>query len=553
MSDFSRPLTAEEKEHFNALNKENLDFLMNRYNGINRWVIADMIRRSRYHYPDKKALIYGDKSLTYTQLEDEANRVGNALQGLGVNKYDRVAILAHNTIHHALTWFGCCKIGAVYLAINYLLRGKDISYCINHSESKVFIVEDALYDLVKDILDEIPTVKTLIWSNQGVGKTPVSNRFKDFDEWIKGHSADEPDVPLHIEDPCQMTYTSGTESLPKGVIISNQALLAHYMGCIIDGQYDSHDVSINALPIYHCAQRDVFMNPVFLVGGTNVLMGPDIGQVLKNIQDYKATMFFAPPTVWIGILRHPDFEKYDLSSLKKCYYGASIMPVEILKEILERLPGAKVYNYYGQTELAPYHTILKAEDATTKLGSAGMGGLNMETRLEDGSGRPIDKAGVSGEICGRGPHVMIMYYKDPDKTEEAMAGGWFHSGDIGVMDEDRYITVVDRKKDMIKTGGENVATREVEEAIYLDRRVQEVAVIGLPHPKWVEAVTAVVVPKQGETIQESEIMDLCKRELAAFKCPKSVIFLDALPKTPTGKILKREMRTSYKSQFAGEK
>jgi fatty-acyl-CoA synthase len=182
-----------------------------------------------------------------------------------------------------------------------------------------------------------------------------------------------------------------------------------------------------------------------------------------------------------------------------------------------------------------------------------MGGLNMETRLEDGSGRPIDQAGVPGEICGRGPHVMIMYYKDPDKTEEAMAGGWFHSGDIGVMDEDRYITVVDLKKDMIKTGGEKVATREVEEAIYLDRRVQEVAVIGLPHPKWVEAVTAVVVPKQGETIQESEIMDLCKRELAAFKCPKSVIFLDALPKTPTGKILKREMRTAYKSQFAGEK
>ena len=217
------------------------------------------------------------------------------------------------------------------------------------------------------------------------------------------------------------------------------------------------------------------------------------------------------------------------------------MPVEILKEILERLPGAKVYNYYGQTELAPYHTILKAKDATTKLRSAGMGGLNMETRLEDGQGRPIHQAGVPGEICGRGPHVMIMYYKDPDKTEEAMAGGWFHSGDIGVMDEDRYTTVADRKKDMIKTGGENVATREVEEAIYLDRRVQEVAVIGLPHPKWVEAVTAVVVPKQGETIMEQEIMDLCKRELAPFKCPKSVIFLDALPKTPTGKILKREI------------
>lgn len=547
--DLLNSLTEDEKEHYMVLNKESMEFLMNRYNRTNRWVIGDMIRRARYHVPDKKAIIFGDKSLTYAEMEDECNRVANALSDLGVNKYDRVAILAHNTIHHVLTWIGCCKIGAVYLAINYLLRGKDISYCINHSESTIFIVEDALYDLVKDVLDDMPTVKTFIWSDQGAGKPPVNDRFKDFDQWVKSYPAKEPGTILHIEDPCQMTYTSGTESKPKGVIISNQALISHYMGCIIDGQYDGGDVNINALPIYHCAQRDVFMNPIFWLGGTNVLMGPDIEQILKNIEAYKATMFFAPPTVWIAILRHPNFAEYDLSSLKKCYYGASIMPVEILKEIMERLPGTRIYNYYGQTELAPYHTILKAKDATAKLGSAGMAGLNMETRLEDELCRPVNEQGVSGEICGKGPHVMIMYFKDPEKTEEAMKGGWFHSGDIGVMDEDRYITVVDRKKDMVKTGGENVPTREVEEAIYLDKRVQEVAVIGLPHEKWVEAVTAVVVPKQGEKIEEQEIMDLCRRELAAFKCPKKIILVDALPKTPTGKILKREMRIAYKEAF----
>ena len=225
------------------------------------------------------------------------------------------------------------------------------------------------------------------------------------------------------------------------------------------------------------------------------------------------------------------------------------MPVEVLKEMLERLPGAKIYNYYGQTELAPYHTILKAEDALAKLGSAGMGGLNMETRLEDANGAAIEAAGVPGEICARGPHAMIMYFKDPEKTEEAMRGGWFHSGDVGVMDEDRYITVVDRKKDMIKTGGENVPTREVEEAIYRDKRVEEVAVIGVDHPKWVEAVTAIVVPRKGQTITEAEIIELCRRELAPFKVPKSVVFVSALPKTPTGKILKREMRQTYKDIF----
>ncbi len=546
-----RPLNQEERERFNFLNQENLAFLMNRYNRVNRWVIADMVRRSAYHYPDKPALIFGDRTLTYAQLEAAANRTANALAGLGVQKYDRVAILAHNTLHHVLTWLGCCKLGAVYLAINYLLRGKDITYCINHSESKVFIVEDALYPLVAEVLGEMPTVKALVWSDQGAGQPPKDGRFLAFDTWMEKAPASEPDVLLHIEDPCQMTYTSGTESLPKGVIISNQALLAQYMGAIIDGGYAAADINVNALPIYHCAQRDVFMNPIFLSGGTNILMTPDIGQILATIDRYRANMFFAPPTVWIGILRHPEFDRHDLSCLTKCYYGASIMPVEVLKELMARLPGCKVYNYYGQTELAPYHTILKAEDALAKLGSAGMGGLNMETRLEDVENRPIADPGMPGEICGKGPHAMIMYFKDPDKTEAAMLGGWFHSGDIGVMDPDRYITVVDRKKDMIKTGGENVATREVEEAIYLDKRVQEVAVVGVPHPKWVEAVTAVVVPRAGETITEQEILALCQKELAPFKVPKKVLFVEALPKTPTGKILKRDMRQSYQGLFKG--
>lgn len=546
MSTAWKPLTEEEKKRYQNINKENLEFLMNRYNKVNRWVIGDMIRRSAYHYPEKPALIFKDRTLTYAQLEEECNRVANGLLDLGVKKYDRVAILAHNTIDHVVTWIGCAKIGAIYLAINYLLRGKDISYCINHSESKVFIVEDALFDLVKDVLDDMPTVKTWMWSRQGAEKPPVNETFVDFEPWYKKYPATEPDTILHIEDPCQMTYTSGTEALPKGVIISNQALMAQYMGTIVDGQYDEDDINVNALPIYHCAQRDVFMNPVFWVGGTNVLIMPDIGQILKSIAQYKATMFFAPPTVWIGMLRHPEFAKNDLSSLKKCYYGASIMPMEILKELMERFPGTRVYNYYGQTELAPYHTILKAKDALTKIGSAGLGGLNMETRLEDDGYKPIFDPGTPGEICGKGPHALIMYFKDPEKTEEAMKGGWFHSGDVGVMDEDRYITVVDRKKDMIKTGGENVPTREVEDAIYLDKRVQEVAVVGLPDPKWVEKVTAVIVLKAGQTMTEEEVVAHCRKELAAFKCPKKVVFMDALPKTPTGKILKRELRQSLK-------
>ncbi len=542
------PLSAEDKLRYSTISPENIDFVMNRNNRINRWVIADMLRRTRYHYPDKIALVFGDICLTYTQLEDQCNQVANALAGLGVKKYDRVAILAHNTQHHVLTWMGCAKIGAIYLAVNYLLRDDDIAYCINHSESTVFIVEDSLYDQVKSVLNKMPTVKHLVWSNQGAGQPPADG-FVDFDDWYSSASATEPEAILRIEDPVQMTYTSGTESLPKGVLISNQSLIAQYMGCIIDGKYDHTDININALPIYHCAQRDVFLNPVFWLGGTNILMNPDVAKILAAIEKWQATMFFAPPTVWIGILRHPDFQRYDLSSLVKCYYGASIMPKEILKEILEKFPKAGVYNYYGQTELAPYHTILKAEDALAKIGAAGMGGLHMESRIEDVEGQEITTADKVGEICGRGPHVMTMYFKEPDKTENAMQGGWFHSGDLGVLDEDRYITVVDRKKDMIKTGGENVASREVEEAIYLYPDVEEVAVVGVVHPRWVEAVTAVVKLKAGANATEAEIMEHCRNKLSSFKIPKKIVFVEALPKTPTGKILKRQMRESFKEIF----
>lgn len=544
-----QPLGGLEADMFQKIDKETNDFLMTRYNAVNRWVIADMIRRSAYHYPNKIALIDGEISRTYTQLEEDVNQTAQALLSLGVKKYDRVAILAHNTYHHVLTWLGCAKIGAIYLAVNYLLRGPDIAYCINHSESKVFVVEDSLMELVDGVLGEMPTVKTFLWS-AATGQGAMPDGFTDFEQWRLEAPSGQPEAVLRIEDPAQMTYTSGTESKPKGVIISNQALIAQYMGCIIDAGYEPNDVNLNALPIYHCAARDVFMNPIFWVGGTNVLMAPDVGQILANIQKYKATMFFAPPTVWIGLLRHPKFDDYDLSSLNKCCYGASIMPVEILKEMMERLPGVKIYNFYGQTELAPYHTILKDADAMTKLGSAGKGGLHMETRLEDNDGNPISATDTPGEICGKGPHAMTMYFKEPEKTEEAMKGGWFHSGDLGVYDEDNYVTVVDRKKDMIKTGGENVPSREVEEAIYLDKNVEEVAVIGLDHPKWVEAVTAVVVAKQDMIIDPDGLIEHCRGCLAPFKVPKKVIIVDALPKTPTGKILKRQMRQDYKAAFA---
>ncbi len=533
------------KARFGEFNGPDLDFLLNRYNRVNRWVIADMVRRSAHRHPEKAALVFQGKPMSYLALEKASNQTANALIALGVGKYDRVAVLAHNTLHHVLAWLGCCKAGAVYLPINYLLSSTEIQFCINHSESKVLVVEDAFSDLVENNIARMPSIKALIWSNQGMGEPPPSGRFLEFDHWCMQYADVEPDVTLRIEDPCQLSYTSGTESAPKGVVINNQSLLASYMSCIVDGDYNPSDICINALPLYHSVQRNVFMNPVFYIGGTNILMGPDIGGILENIETYGATMLFATPTVWIGMISHPGFDSYDLSSLKKIYCGMSAMPAEVLKELKKRFDGAKIYNFYGQTELAPYHTMIKGKALQEKPGSAGRAGLNMEMRLESDDGRMVRGSGRSGEICGRGPHVMMMYFKDPETTENAMEGGWFHSGDLGALDEDGYLSVIDRKKDVVRSGAEAVISRMVESVIYLDDRVEEVAVVGVPHPDGTDAPIAVIVPAKGCDMHEDEIFGLCRRHLASFQVPRKIIFVRALPKTPTGKLLKREIRRKY--------
>jgi len=536
---------------FDAFSREGVDFLADRYNRANRWVVADMIRRSAYHYPEKTALIFQGSCVSYTALEKACNRTANALIGLGVKKFDRVAVLAHNTLHHILAWIGCCKAGAVYVPLNYMLTGSEIQNCINHCRSKVLVVEDSLYDLVRGHYRAMPSVRALIWSGQGMGQLPPDDRFTEFDAWHRQYSDTEPDTVLRIEEPCQMVYTSGTEVGPKAVVMSNQALIAGYMSCIIDGKYDSSDVSINALPVYHSMQRDAFLNPVFYIGGTNVLMGPDINEILKAIEAYKATTLFATPTLWIDILRHPDFGGYDLSSLTKICCGASAMPTELLEALKKRFPGAGVYSFYGQAELASFHSVLKESGAAEEPLTVGRCGLNMEMRLEPDIEASVPHPGGAGEICGRGPHVMMGYYNDPGKTDDAMRSGWFHTGDHGVLDERGRVLVIDRKRDVVRTGHEGIASREIEDIVYRDERVMELAVVGVPHPEETGDVPiAVVIPARGANIREEEIVELCRQHLSSHKVPRKVIFVNDLPKTSSGKLLKREVRKQYRNVFS---
>jgi fatty-acyl-CoA synthase len=297
--------------------------------------------------------------------------------------------------------------------------------------------------------------------------------------------------------------------------------------------------------LFHCAQLDAFLGPAIYVGATNFITSrPTPENLLPLLAAHRVTSFFAPPTIWIALLRSPLLDECDLDSLGKGYYGASIMPTPVLLELQQRLPRVRLWNLYGQTEIAPVATVLKPEDQLRKAGSAGRAALNVETRIVDESGNDV-RPGEVGEVVHRSPQLILGYYKDEARTREAFADGWFHSGDLAVIDDEGYITIVDRKKDMIKSGGENVSSREVEEVIYGLEQVAEVAVIGLPDPRWIEAVTAVIVLKSGHALTSEHVIAHCAHELAHFKAPKRVLFVERLPKNPSGKVLKRELRKMH--------
>ena len=506
--------------------------------------VGDLLRRTARRYPGKLAVVAGERRITYAEFDAAVNRMAAALSARGLAKGDRLALLAHNSWQYAVTVFATARLGVVLVPVNFMLGADEIAFILRHSGASGMVVEDALAPTAEKAL-------TAAGVDGGVrgwiplsGATPSAG-WEDVDAWWTDGPDTPPDVLVGDDDPLRLMYTSGTESRPKGVMLSSRSLIAQYVSCVVDGGMDADDVELHSLPMYHCAQLDCFFSVDVYLGATSVILpGPDPAAILATIARERVTKLFCPPTVWISLLRHPDFDTTDLSSLRKGYYGASAMPVEVLRELQRRLPDVQLWNFYGQTEMAPLATLLRPHEQLPRAGSAGRAALNVETMLVDDDGNAVPPGQV-GEIVHRSPHAALGYYEDEDKTAEAFAGGWFHSGDLGVMTEDGYLTVVDRKKDMIKTGGENVASREIEEAIYELDGVAEVAVFGISHPHWIEAVTAVVVPKPGAALTAEEIEAHARERLAGYKRPKYVVLADSLPKNPSGKILKRELRERH--------
>ncbi|QKR99888.1 long-chain-fatty-acid--CoA ligase [Sphingomonas sp. CL5.1] len=498
--------------------------------------LSTLLRRSAARHGNKPAIICGEISWSYLMFDDIVDALGRGLIDRGIAKGDRVAILARNSHVFAALRFAVARIGAVLVPINFMLTAEEVRYVLDHSGARLLFVDRTTKALG---LDARTAAVEAIFGIAGEGIAPPDG-IPSWDTLCRPGPI--PDEVVSADDLLQIIYTSGTESRPKGAMLTHGAVLWQYQSCVIDCEWSARTVALHALPMFHCAQLDAMLGPALQSGATNIITAtasPD--NLIPLLSRYKVTSFFSPPTVWIGILRSPLLDDADLSQLACGYYGASIMPVEILRELARRLPALRLWNLYGQTEIAPVATVLFPHEHGDRAGSAGRPTLHVSTRIVDDAMHDVP-AGEIGEIVHQSPQLMIGYWNDAKRTAEAFAGGWFHSGDLGVMDADGYITIVDRKKDMIKSGGENVSSREVEEVLYGHPGIAEAAVIGMPDPRWIEAVTAVVVARQGQAITEAEVIDYCRTRLAGFKLPKRVVIAESLPKNASGKVLKRELR-----------
>lgn len=507
-----------------------------------RNTLGDAFHRTAQRCRDKVALVFNERSWTYRELDDAVSRVAQALIALGYQKGERIAAYDRNSDAYVILMLGCARAGLIHVPINFGLSGDELVYVLQQSGSKVLVHGSLGRDNVAEVAPQVALQH--IASFEGGGALDVL-------AWARSGNVELPAIDIDGEDLAQIIYTSGTTSRPKGVMMSHNSLLNNERIAIQYLEFSERTRGISALPFYH-AVLHVNCLPYLLAGAFQIVLDrPEPAVLMEVIAREKINSLFAPPTVLIKMLRDASFDNYDLSSLSHILYGASIMPAATVAELRERLPQAGLYNIYGQTEIGPIATMLFPHEHAERPTSAGRPLFNTETRIVDEAMNDVP-IGERGEIVHRSPSLLQGYWNKPEETAEVFAGGWFHSGDMGYMDAEGYIYVVDRIKDVINTGGVLVSSREVEECLYKHSAVAQSAVIGLSHPKWVEAIAAVVIVKEGASVAEAELIAHVREQLAYFKVPKRIVFVDVLPVNPSGKILKRELRDELKDLFASD-
>lgn len=504
---------------------------------VSAGTVDAVLRRSAARYPDRLALTFADRRWTYAELDTAVDRVAVLLGRRGLEPGARIAAYGVNSDAYLIAFLATSRAGLTHVPVNYALTGSELDYLLTDSGAALVLVDPAQASTLRSVLDTLPGVESLALQ-------PAAG--ESADGTLLGAALDGEagavQSPAGGADLAQLLYTSGTTSRPKGAMMTHSALIHEYVSCILALDLAADDEPLVTMPLYHSAAMHVFAMPYLSLGATVHLMAaPDIPEILRRVEQDSIGSLFLAPTVWVPLASHPDLETRDLSSLRKAQYGASIMPVTVLQRLRAKYPDLGFYNCFGQSEIGPLACVLRPEEHDARPASAGRPVFFVEARVVDESGAEVPD-GERGEVVYRSPQLCSGYWNKPEATEEAFSDGWFHSGDLVIRDSEGFVEVVDRIKDVINTGGVLVASREVEDAIYQDERVAEVAVIGTPDPKWIEAVTAIVVLKDGTDATEDEIIERTRAHLAPFKVPKRVVFVDELPRNQSGKLLKRELR-----------
>lgn len=513
--------------------------------------VGTLFTKTARTFPDRLAIAYGNYELTYQQANERINRLANALRGLGIQKGANVAILLHNCPEFLEALFACFKAGLGSVPVNFRLHPKECSFIIDNSEAEAVILGEDFRDSLYALKGEMPRVKHYICITE-----PLEGMIR-YESLIKDQPTNFTDEEVERDHLAWIFYTSGTTGRPKGAMLTHHNLMVMTMNFFADMcPLGPEDAVLHAAPLSHGS--GLYSLPNVAKGAANVILASksfDSSIVFKTIQRRRVTNIFMAPAMIKRLIISPEIGRYDLSSLRCINYGGAPILVEDLKAAVKRM-GQIFVQLFGQAE-APMtisylrkeeHLLEGTEEQMRRLTSAGIPRTDVEVKIIDDMDRDLPP-GKMGEIVVRGEVVMKGYWKNPEATAETLRGGWLYTGDLGIMDEKGYVYILDRAKDMIISGGENIYSREIEDVIIKHPAVLEVAVIGVPDEKWGESIKAMVSLREGRKATEEEIINFCKQYLASFKKPKSVEFIDAIPKNAYGKVLKRELREKF---WAGE-
>lgn len=496
-------------------------------------------------YPERIATICGGRRRSYRELVDRVARLAGALQELGMVRGDRVGILSLNSDRYLELYFAVWWGGGVVNPVNIRWSAREIAYSLDDCQTHLLAVDDSFAPLVPELTERSAALRTLIHA----GDEPAGSGMFGYEQLIAEH-APVADALRANDDLAGVFYTGGTTGFPKGVMLSHSNLCSGAVTAIVEGVVEQGDIGLHAAPMFHLADG-MFALALTQRGCTHVMVPafkPDL--VLRAVREERVSALLLVPTMIQMLVDHPGLPEYPLDSLRRIAYGASPISEALLDRAMQRLPNAAFLQCYGQTELSPIVSVLRPEfhnaegRRSGRLRSAGQPAFMVEVRIVDAEGREVPR-GMVGEIAARGPGVMLGYWNDPRQTAASLRDGWMHTGDGAYMDDDGFVFVVDRLKDMIVSGGENVYSAEVENAIAQHPAVAMCAVIGIPDERWGEAVHAVVVLKPGFEVDAEQIKRHCAASIAGYKCPRSVELRDALPLSGAGKVLKTALREEH--------